>query len=172
MDHIQVDDGGHLLCGVIPFEFVRGSYPSKIKVDGSMVIGGRVSIATGAMWHVGPNSRVEIGDRTYFSPHTLLRSTTSVTIGRGCAIAWHVQIIDDNAHPIAVDGRPTSQTAPIVVGDDVWVGSRVTLLPGTEIADGCVVAAGSVVNKKFDEPHCLIAGLPARVVRSNVRWSK
>ncbi len=51
------------------------------------------------------------------------------------------------------------------IGENVWICANVTLLPGTEVADNCIVAAGSVVNKKLLSPGYLYAGVPARKIK-------
>ena len=56
------------------------------------------------------------------------------------------------------------RTAPIMIGEGVWIGARTLVLPGVTIGDGCVVAAGAVVTADLD-PHALYAGVPARLVR-------
>ena len=59
----------------------------------------------------------------------------------------------------------------IVIGSHVWIGSRVSVLKGSVIPDGCVVASSSVVKSIFTEKNALIAGNPAKIVRQNVSWS-
>ena len=61
-------------------------------------------------------------------------------------------------------------TAPIVIGDHVWIGMNVIVLKGVTIGEGSIVAAGSVVNKDVP-PHCLVAGVPAKVVKTDVTWN-
>ncbi|WP_308493924.1 acyltransferase [Microbacterium terrisoli] len=56
-------------------------------------------------------------------------------------------------------------SAPIVVGDGVWIGARAIILPGVSIGDGCVIAAGAVVARDC-EPHGLYGGVPAMRIRS------
>jgi acetyltransferase-like isoleucine patch superfamily enzyme len=55
-------------------------------------------------------------------------------------------------------------SAPVKIGDHVWIGSRVIILPGVSIGDHAAVGAGSVVTKSIP-PNCLAVGNPARVVR-------
>lgn len=50
------------------------------------------------------------------------------------------------------------------IGDDVWIGDRVTVLPGVHIGNGCIIAAGAVVTKDVPE-YTVAAGVPARVVK-------
>jgi len=58
-----------------------------------------------------------------------------------------------------------------VIEDDVWIGSGAMILKGVTIGSGAVVAAGAVVTN--DVPaHCMVAGIPAKVIRSNLAWSR
>jgi len=58
----------------------------------------------------------------------------------------------------------------IIIGDHVWIGEGVYLNKRTAIADECIAAARSVITKPFSETHCLLAGNPAKVVKSDVEW--
>jgi hypothetical protein len=60
----------------------------------------------------------------------------------------------------------------ICFGDNVWIGARVMILKGAVVPNGSVVGAMAMVNKKFDEEHVLIAGVPAKVVRTNIEWRR
>lgn len=54
---------------------------------------------------------------------------------------------------------------PITIGNDVWIGRRVIILPGCNIPDGCVIGAGSIVTAREFPPYSVIAGNPARVIK-------
>ena len=54
----------------------------------------------------------------------------------------------------------------IVIGNDCWLGSNVTIVSGVKIADGCIVAANAVVTKSIEEPYSIVAGVPAKVISS------
>lgn len=122
--------------------------------------------------HVGLHLRdrgavLSIGDGSFVNHRSEIVAHERVTIGRGCLLAWDVQVVDSDSH--RMDGRP--HTAPISIGDRVWIGCRATVLKGVTIGDGAVVAAGSVVTR--DVPaRALVAGNPARVVRTGVRWEE
>lgn len=53
---------------------------------------------------------------------------------------------------------------PVSIGNDVWIGRRVMIMPGVNIGDGCVIAAGAVVTKDIPD-YCIAGGVPARVVK-------
>jgi acetyltransferase-like isoleucine patch superfamily enzyme len=112
--------------------------------------------------------RVTVGDRTVFGHHCTVASDDAVTIGRDCLIGELVSIRDhDHAFdrtdvPILDQGR---RSAPVVIGDDVWVGGKATITAGVTIGDGAVVGAHAVVT--HDLPARSIAvGVPARVIGS------
>jgi acetyltransferase-like isoleucine patch superfamily enzyme len=77
--------------------------------------------------------------------------------------------------PYAFLGEAADEVGDIVIGNDVWIGARVVVLPGVHIADGCVVGAGSVVTSDLGEPYGIYAGNPARLLRHRfaphvVKW--
>ena len=110
---------------------------------------------------------LSIGEGSFVNHRSELIAHERVEIGRHCLLAWDVQVLDSDSH--RVDGLP--HTAPVVIGDRVWIGCRATVLKGVTIGDGAVVAAGSVVTR--DVPaRALVAGNPAKVVREGVTWEE
>jgi acetyltransferase-like isoleucine patch superfamily enzyme len=123
-------------------------------------------IGRGVHLGVGKGACLDIGRGSYINDGSRLHVGNSVAIGMRCAVSFGVTIIDDDGHGLG----PPPYSAPISIGDDVWIGSNVTILKGVSLGDGCVVAAGSVVTKSFP-PRTLIGGVPARVLRSDVSWT-
>ena len=129
-----------------------------------------------AMWSCvklvanAPGASITIGDDTRIHG-SCLHALDSISIGRRCLIAANCQIIDSNGHPTALD-RPEMRICerdcprPVVIEDDVWIGTGVLVLPGTRIGRGSVVGAGSVVSRDIP-PGVVAAGNPARVVLAN-----
>lgn len=61
-------------------------------------------------------------------------------------------------------------TKPTIIGDHVWIGNKAVILKGVTIGQGAVVAAGAVVSR--DVPaHTLVAGVPAKPIKRNVKWN-
>ncbi|WP_281015799.1 MULTISPECIES: CatB-related O-acetyltransferase [unclassified Mesorhizobium] len=102
-----------------------------------------------------------------------------VQIGAFCAIAPEVLFVCQANHPTETASNFGLQDqilktktvyeylrtkGPIIVGNDVWIGTRATILSGVTIGDGAVVAAGSVVSKDVP-PYAIVAGNPARFVK-------
>jgi tetrahydrodipicolinate N-acetyltransferase len=90
-----------------------------------------------------------------------------VEIGPACRIAWNVTIMDHDFHTLYVDGTPKPTTLPVILGRCVWVGANTTILKGVTIGDFAVVAAGSIVTRSVPA-RALVAGNPARVIRTNI----
>jgi acetyltransferase-like isoleucine patch superfamily enzyme len=86
-------------------------------------------------------------------------------------ISERVVLRDSDNHSIKDIGDTVSaESAPIVIGNHVWIGMNVMVLKGVTIGEGAIVAAGSVVIRDVPS-HCLVAGVPAKVVKTDVSWS-
>lgn len=62
------------------------------------------------------------------------------------------------------DSSPLRENEPVEIGNDVWIGANVCLLPGVHIGDGAIIAAGAVVVKDV-EPYSIVGGVPARLIK-------
>jgi acetyltransferase-like isoleucine patch superfamily enzyme len=112
-------------------------------------------------------AQVIVGDYTFVGRGTALDVLQVVTIGSHTVIAPDCFITDHN-HGLSRDRRIDQQPCvakPIAIGNDVWLGTKAVVLAGVQIGDGAVVAAGSVVTRDVP-PMTIVAGVPARVVRS------
>ena len=90
-------------------------------------------------------------------------------IGKDATIGRDVVIRSYDGHTICESGYKISE--PITIGEHVWIGQGATILKGVKIGDGAIVASGAIVTK--DVPaHSIVAGIPAKVVRENVKWIK
>lgn len=155
-----------LTCGAID-----GTEPTMIDVEGRLRLLGDFALGRGCRLDIGPQATVTIGHGTYINPHSQCVIKHALTIGEHCAISWECQFLDEDFHVLTYDGRKTTGTNAISIGDRVWIGSRVSVYKGTVIPDGCVIASNSVVKGVFTEKNSLIAGNPARVIKNNVKWT-
>jgi acetyltransferase-like isoleucine patch superfamily enzyme len=106
---------------------------------------------------------LRIGARTYINYGASLSASREITIGEGCLIGNYVSIMDSDYHDV-YDHRKPGKVAPIVIEDDVWIGTRAIILKGVHIGRGSVIGAGSVVTSDIP-PDCVAFGVPAQVVR-------
>ena len=109
-----------------------------------------------------PRRLLTIGSRTAINFGTLVDASERIAIGDHVSIGPHCVIADSEMGTAGEGVR--SPSSPIVIGDGVWLASRVTVLPGTEIGAGAVITAGSIVEGRI--PSGVVAGgIPARVLR-------
>lgn len=117
---------------------------------------------------------VRIGDRCDAKQTRIVASDAGVSIGDDCLIAAGVHIRTSDMHVI-IDKASAERVNPpreVVVGNSVWLAGEAALLKGARVPEGCVVGFRSVVTQAFDETDCVLAGSPARIVRSGIAWSR
>lgn len=137
--------------------------------NSTVKFGKSVCIGPGVNLIVKKGAKVSIGSHTYFASDCHIESTNELDIGSNCAISWGVTILDSDHHVITYPDVK-EKLNKVHVSDNVWIGCNVTLLKGTSIGKGSVVAAGSIVKGTFP-PNSLIGGNPAKLLRTGVSWS-
>jgi maltose O-acetyltransferase len=135
---------------------------------GRLLIGDRVritsTIATMELG-VGPEGTLEIGDNVLINYGCSFGATKLVRIGDRCNIGMQVILIDNAFHELDPDRRDEQpESAPVILERNVWLASRVIVLPGVTIGENSVIGTGSVVTKNIP-PNVLAAGVPARVLK-------
>lgn len=139
-------------------EFMR--FPSNIYIGHEVVVKEGARICSCNQCAI-----VKIGDRTTFGFHSFLFASEKISIGNDCLIAPFVYIVDSN-HRIELGkniNQQGNETSPIIIGNDVWIASSVTILKGVKIGDGAVVAANSVVNNVIRKNE-IWGGSPAKKI--------
>jgi acetyltransferase-like isoleucine patch superfamily enzyme len=117
--------------------------------------------------------KIRIGDGTGASA-VVMSSRSEITIGRNVCIGGNARILDHDFHALDVldrrlpmkDQESKIRTAPIRIGDNVFIGTNAIILKGVNIGDGAIVAAGTVVFRGEYPSGAIIAGNPASVVNS------
>jgi acetyltransferase-like isoleucine patch superfamily enzyme len=139
---------------------------------------GENAIVRGTLQCQKEGARLQIGNFFSLGFNSSVVSTTDVQIGDNVMISFRCYITDTDGHSLNAVIRRNDfsnrwagykdwtvvDSAPIKIGNDVWIGPQVIVLKGVEIGDGVVVAAGSVVTKNIPE-YCLAAGVPAKVIK-------
>ena len=111
------------------------------------------------------NSIIKIGKNSSIGMYSLIYSSEMIEIGEDCMISPFCYLVDAN-HGISKDKKINLQrnnTNPIIIGDDVWIGTKSVILPGVKIEKGAIVGAGSVVTKDV-KPYKIVAGNPAKEI--------
>lgn len=110
--------------------------------------------------HAG--GEIQLGDGVFVNYGVSISAHRMVRVGDHCRIGQYTIILDCDYHTHR-GGDDHGESRPVLIGNQVWLGARVTVLKGVTIGDGASIAAGSVVTR--DVPAgALAAGVPARVI--------
>ena len=107
-----------------------------------------------------------IGEGTFINYGAYLMDGAPITIGKSCFIGPNCGMYTAT-HPLLAEerNRGLEKAKPITIGDNVWLGGDVTILPGVTIGEGSVIGAKSLVNKDIP-PNVVAVGNPCRVIRA------
>ncbi|WP_020180909.1 acyltransferase [Methylopila sp. M107] len=154
--------------------FTRGRLRIRIAGDDNRLeIGDDVAWA-GEISIRGTGVTVRIGDRCDAKAGRVVAVHADISIGSDCLVAKGVEIRSSDIHRI-VDretGRAINTPGPVCIGDRVWIAANALVSKGVTISAGCVVGAGSIVVRSVEEPDAVAAGVPARIVRRNIKWTR
>lgn len=139
-------------------------------------IGNKVNISMFCMiesWHF-PNKKhgsIIIGDGCNFGEYTHITTTNKIEIGENVLTGRFV-LITDNSHgkndgtenDINPNAREVVSKGPVIIGNNVWIGDKVSILPGVSIGDGAIIATNSVVTHDVPK-YAIAAGVPARIIK-------
>lgn len=121
------------------------------------------------------NSVVTIGKNTLLhrGGGIVLAEESKVSIGDDCLIASNVQIKTSDHHSITdLNGHRINLAGNITIGNKVWIAEEVTICKNAIIPSNSVVAFRSLVNKPFTQENILLAGMPAKIIRKGISWSR
>jgi len=115
----------------------------------------RISVWSGAS--------LALGDRCFLNDAVTICATQEVRIGNYAKIGDQVHIYDSDFHQVTADADVYQ--APVIIGNNVWIGAKSMILAGSIIGDNSVIAAGSIV-KGIIPANCVAAGSPAKVIKT------
>lgn len=136
----------------------------RVAAGGSLEIGDRSYLDEGVVLQVGPKARLVIGAGCFLGHHCTIAAEELVVLGNGTFLAEMVSVRDHDhvvGAPPSIGGLVSS---PVVIAEDVWIGSKATVLRGVSIGGGAVVGAHALVRTDVPPSH-LAAGVPASVRR-------
>jgi len=151
-----------------------GASAKNIKIGAKSRIHGELAVCA--------KGTIEMGEYTKIGPGTKILSVNKVVVGDLTAMATNCVVCDNNNHSVNPHDREimrktpsgsfersweNSDSAPIIIGRNVWVGANVRICKGVTIGDGSVLAANAVITK--DVPaNCVAAGNPAKIVKTDI----
>ena len=165
----QITNNGYMTLGLVAKDFFPATKPARFAMgeNSKLKINGNVGIGGGVILEIFKNASVEFGKNVCINSNTTLIATTSIKVGDNTGIAWDVEIVDTDFHQISREGAVMA--SPIEIGSHVFIGNRAIIMKGVKIGDGAVVAAGAIVTKDVP-PHCLVGGVPAKIIKENIAW--
>lgn len=123
--------------------------------------------------YYGDYKNVIIGPRTYIGPRACLSATNAKIIFKGHTSVGedlsihtgnHARIVGMFHNDITEANKPEGYDKEVVIEEDVWIGSRVTILMGVTVGRGSTIAAGAVVSKDVP-PYSIVGGVPAKFIK-------
>ena len=114
---------------------------------------------------------ISIGSDVYIGPFALFSAVKGITIGNKVTFGPRVTIMAGNhnyrevgRYMFDVHEKRDDDDAPVVIEDDTWIGSNVTILKGVTVGHGAIVGAGAIVTKDVP-PYAIVGGNPAKVIK-------
>lgn len=135
-------------------------FPKNIKIANDVVLKKGANICA-----CNDQAFIEIGERTTVGFYTFIYASNGIKIGSDCLIAPFVYIVDSD-HEIAKEtfiNQQPNTTAPIEIGNDVWISTGAKILKGIKIGNGAIIAAGAVVTQDVS-PYSIYGGIPAKKI--------
>lgn len=160
---------GSMLYG---YKRIRGSkLESRLAVEGNgslTIESGHISIYYGTDILVFKGANLTFKGRALINQSVQIICMDAITIGDDVMISRDVVIRDnDGGHEILTEGY--KKTAPVIIGNHVWIGQGAMIMKGVTIGDGAIIGAGAWVATNV-KPNALLMGDPARAVQKNVEW--
>lgn len=135
-----------------------------LEPGGRLSIGDGCEVDDGTTLAVYGGGTIDLGDWCFLGHHCTVAARRSVSIGRGTFLAELVSVRDFDHDPAFPPSAGATLVAPVTIGPDVWLASKVTVLKGSTIGGRAVIGAHAVVRGEI--PAAVVAvGVPARVVR-------
>lgn len=171
---IQLDKGSELQINSLLTTGVRQVKRSNMETrillqeDSKLIVNSPFTVYAGSYIRVAHKGKL-ILHGGFVNENVQITAGDVIEIGSDFTCGRDVVIRSFDGHTILEDGYRIS--APIKIGNHVWVGQGATILKGVTIGDGAIIAAGAIVTK--DVPNdCVAAGVPAKIVKENVKWKK
>jgi acetyltransferase-like isoleucine patch superfamily enzyme len=166
---LDITKGSLLFMGFV--HFTPAACSIHLGRNARMSVEGIAQIHRGTRVFIHDGAHLRMGNRSYINDCSTVTCFDEITMGSHCSISWNTNILDTNVHELTVGGERRARSMAVTIGNHVWIGAGATILAGVVIGDNAVVGAGSVVNSTV--PDCaLVAGNPARVVRTDVSWQQ
>lgn len=164
------------LHGTLSFHTYMGNRQRiyiRLNEGARMIINGDFGIGAGCSIFVDSAATLYIGGRknesaSGITERSRIMARRSIHIGEDFICAWNVFITDCDWHE--TEGQNIQED--VHIGNHVWVAPNSSVLKGTRLGEGCIVATGAVLHKIVAPDHCMVGGIPARVLARDRKWGR
>ena len=144
------------------------NWPHQLSIGQNCVFENNLAFKYDSIWRKGSN--IIIGDNVFIGHNTEFNISERISIGNDCLIASNCKFID-HYHGFSVVNKPVRlqepKISPIIIEDNVWIGTSCIILKGVTIGSGSIIGAGSLVNRNVP-PNEIWCGSPASQKKKRV----
>lgn len=145
----------------------------RLGADSCLRVAGDFDLGPGCRLILDPGAQLHIGGRrkesaSGITERSMIMVRKKLIIGTDMICAWGVFITDCDWHDLS--GTPNTEET--VIGDHVWIAPNCSVLKGSRIGNGCILATGAVTHRDFYPDGCLLGGIPARILAQGRVWSR
>lgn len=142
----------------------------EIAKGGKLICNNRIKIGSGCKLSIGKSGCIDCKGILNVTARSTFISHKRITFGDNVLISWDCLFMDTDFHKIFDNGNEINSPSEIIIGNNVWIGCRATILKGSEISDGCVIGAGSLINKVLETGNSIYAGTPSKLLKKDILW--
>ena len=128
--------------------------------------------------HIGHGSKISVagtlvlGNGFTITAESSIIASNKIEFGNDCLLSWDTLIMDTDFHEVKdKSDNILNPSAPIIIGNNVWIGCRCLVLKGATIPDKSVIGANSLVSKHLEKENAMYGGQPARVLKEEITWT-
>lgn len=123
---------------------------------------------------LGDKQKLTIGKNTKIVEcHFILEEEGEIYVGENCLFSSKILFRTSDGHSIISQKDKkvlTKKAKKVQIGNHVWIGIETMVLKNSRVGNDCIIGARSIVNKVFDKDNALLAGIPAKIIKTGVNW--
>lgn len=170
-------DANHIFRGMIKINksvssACNSGTPTEILLTmGKIVFEGEAFISTGCRIIVNNGGILTLGKLFRMNTQNMIGCFNNITMKTNVVIGHQCQIFDTNFHHIIdmSSNRVIRSNGKISIGENTWLGNRITILHSVSLAPDTIVSSNSLVTKTFEEPYTIIGGIPSKILKTGMK---
>ena len=143
--------------------------------NNTVLVGSNCRLNNCVFWIEDDNNVISIGGNTTIHGSTQLACIEGckIQIGCDCMFSSDISFRTGDSHSITdANGKRINDAKSIVIGNHVWIGTKTILNKGSCILNNSIIGAGSVVTRAFKDENVIVAGNPAKIIKTNINWKR